>query len=323
MRSSKSYYGVLILMFAVFLYYRHHAKMQNVSHIKDALTESPIQKTEATESQPEKTKLAPTPLEPKPAMRPQMQEQQIKAQELQMPISKSVNLQSQVKKNHLVFERKMNDWAVAFGDVLLGKITTDFAGQFAQIEASSIKLWKNGTIPYAIDATLPNPQRILDVIQYFNENTPVKFVPAQQQKDGLYFTTGEENCYSYVGRVGGFQPIFLSDNCNFSEITHELMHALGFVHEHSRTDRDKYVDIDWSNVAIENQIQFLEVPSMYMLASQTGPFDYGSIMIYSPEDFALDNSRPVIKSKTEKEIKPAETALSDGDLSRLYSVYGK
>ena len=36
--------------------------------------------------------------------------------------------------------------------------------------------WKNNTIPFQIDPTLPNPQRVLDAIKHWEDNTPIRLV---------------------------------------------------------------------------------------------------------------------------------------------------
>lgn len=60
-------------------------------------------------------------------------------------------------------------------------------------------------------------------------------------------------CSSYVGRIGGHQTISVGNEdqsivCKRGNIVHEIAHALGFFHEHSRPDRDDYVDVLWNNV---------------------------------------------------------------------------
>ena len=56
-------------------------------------------------------------------------------------------------------------------------------------------------------------------------------------------------CWSYVGKVGGQQYMSLSDGCQLVNIIlHEFMHAIGFFHEHSRRDRDRYIRVNWENI---------------------------------------------------------------------------
>ena len=47
----------------------------------------------------------------------------------------------------------------------------------------------------------------------------------------------------------GTNRVNLNKNCFVKGIVlHELMHALGFIHEQNRPDRDKFVKIDFDNI---------------------------------------------------------------------------
>ena len=53
-----------------------------------------------------------------------------------------------------------------------------------------------------------------------------------------------------MGRIGGKQHISLPHYCRTTLGTpvHEILHALGFYHEQSRPDRDKYIEVEWKNI---------------------------------------------------------------------------
>lgn len=55
-------------------------------------------------------------------------------------------------------------------------------------------------------------------------------------------------CASFVGCRGGVQPIYLSDSCSAGNLCHEIIHALGLHHEHTRVDRDRYITVQWENI---------------------------------------------------------------------------
>lgn len=58
-------------------------------------------------------------------------------------------------------------------------------------------------------------------------------------------------CFSRIGRDprNVEQKISIGVGCErIGTVVHEIMHSLGFFHEHTRPDRDKFIHIDWSNI---------------------------------------------------------------------------
>ncbi len=59
---------------------------------------------------------------------------------------------------------------------------------------------------------------------------------------------------------------------------HELGHALGFYHEHERTDRDQHILVLTDNV-LPKQLERFEIQSNAIALGAT--YDYGSLMHFS------------------------------------------
>ena len=69
---------------------------------------------------------------------------------------------------------------------------------------------------------------------------------------------------------------------------HELMHALGFFHEHNHKDRDDYLKIHWKNIypGKEKNFDKHEFSNTYGL-----PFDWKSAMLYPADLGGLPKHR--------------------------------
>ncbi|KAH7708339.1 metalloproteinase [Aphelenchoides avenae] len=79
-----------------------------------------------------------------------------------------------------------------------------------------------------------------------------------------------------------------ASGCNwFATAAHEASHVMGMFHEHTRPDRDAYIDIVWSNISAKWQPQY----KMQNTSQTYGiPYDYASNMQYSgyPNDTHVD-----------------------------------
>ena len=63
-------------------------------------------------------------------------------------------------------------------------------------------------------------------------------------------------------------------------IIHELGHTIGLYHEHTRTDRDKYVEIKKENIKHKDLKKQFEIQTEKHRIEDRVPYDYKSIMHY-------------------------------------------
>ncbi|KAK5647157.1 hypothetical protein RI129_002049 [Pyrocoelia pectoralis] len=113
--------------------------------------------------------------------------------------------------------------------------------------------WVNGVVPYEMNQScgFSNEWYIWRAMTVFHRHTCVRFIERQiGDPDWLYFTFEKWGCFSKVGRTGGRQIVNLHPpGCmKIGVILHELMHSIGFFHEHSRRDRDDYIHVYTENI---------------------------------------------------------------------------
>ncbi|KAK0136317.1 High choriolytic enzyme 2 [Merluccius polli] len=127
-------------------------------------------------------------------------------------------------------------------------------------------------------------QVIIQSLVEFHSVSCIRFVWRLCQHDYLYFFPGN-GCWSYVGRQGGRQLVSIQQHgCVSSRvIQHEILHALGFHHEQSRSDRDDFVQIVTENSKPVYLHNFNKVATNNVGTT----YDYNSIMHYSRYAFSL------------------------------------
>ncbi|XP_018585858.1 meprin A subunit alpha-like isoform X2 [Scleropages formosus] len=163
-------------------------------------------------------------------------------------------------------------------------INTAFRWKFPvpYILADSLDLNAKGAVFQAFE--MYRLKSCVDFKPYDGEKTYIKF----EKKDG---------CWSMVGDQQTGQTLSLGNGCDHKAvIEHELLHALGFYHEQSRSDRDDYVDIWLDQVLPGLEHNFNKYDDSFV-TDQNTPYDYESLMHYRPYSFNKNDSIPTITTK--------------------------
>ncbi|XP_065283169.2 zinc metalloproteinase nas-6-like [Dermacentor albipictus] len=158
-------------------------------------------------------------------------------------------------------------------------------------------------------------------MDWIEEKTCLRFVKRARQKDYVRIVS-KKGCYSYIGRNGGQQELSLGSGCHFvGTVTHELLHAVGFFHEHSRPDRDHYINIFPENIieGFLSSFDKLEPSEVRYLTN----FDYQSVMLYGSDAFSRGPGLPSMLAKDGRKLRDVydKIGLSQIDIIRIIGLY--
>ncbi|XP_045539320.1 uncharacterized protein LOC106714493 [Papilio machaon] len=196
------------------------------------------------------------------------------------------------------------------------------------------KKWKQGILPYFIDPNTYDSQlsdTIIKAFDYFEKASCIRLQRLRerptdklslQNVEWLYISNpyGIKQCVHSNERKAnsGVQMVVFGYDClSLGEIVHEVMHILGYSHEHTRPDRDQYITIMWDNIKPGYKKYFTTRADDPLL---TLSYDYASVLHYPARAFSRNGQATVV---TNSNIKIGQRdGLSETDIEKIGMVYG-
>lgn len=196
--------------------------------------------------------------------------------------------------------------------------------------------WPNGVIPFEIQAGHPDQANILEAIRLVNSRTNLCLRPrTANETNFVEFITrndcppNSQCCSSAVGRQGNGRQTITVTRCTVGSIQHEIIHAAGLYHEHTREDRDNFVRILWENI-LPDQPNFTPRDNFTLQQGTISAcaYDYGSIMHYpatafstrpngNPPLFTIEATQPIPQGVRMGQ----RNGLSDCDIRGVNALY--
>ncbi|VDN02044.1 unnamed protein product [Thelazia callipaeda] len=181
--------------------------------------------------------------------------------------------------------------------------------------------WPRGRIPYIL-AAFSQRAIIARAITAYTTRTCIRFTPKQSFDMDYIIIAKIDGCFADFAHVGGPQQVSLADEClSYATVIHELMHVIGFIHEHQRDDRDYFVNILWQNVVPGAHADFEKLNSA-RLSYYGETYDYFSIMHYDSTEGSR-NGQNTLEAKIHgiTPLMGKSTDLSLSDIKRINRAY--
>ncbi|XP_020492740.2 hatching enzyme 1.2 isoform X4 [Labrus bergylta] len=220
----------------------------------------------------------------------------------------SMKLKPELRASAETLADLQEDMIVQEGDILT---------QTVQENRNAVEmLWLDAIVPYVISDELAHEEGDFHTaFQMISDYTCIHFVPHSNEYNYLEFKTGK-GCASFVGCRGGAQPLYHSQKCSVGNLCHEIIHALGLHHEHTRKDRDDYVAVQWDSIMPGREKNF----ALKYGNTQNLPYDINSIMHYGSYFFSVDGNPTVLPFEVGVQM-GQRTHLSHLDIQRINKLY--
>ncbi|OQV19678.1 putative High choriolytic enzyme 1 [Hypsibius exemplaris] len=182
--------------------------------------------------------------------------------------------------------------------------------------------WSKRTVPFIVSDKFSESQRasIVAAQREIEDGTCVRFRPRTDETDYIEYVSDHEGCNALVGRQGGRQEVNLEvpECVEHGTIVHETLHALGFNHEQTRSDRDDYIIVKLDNILPTRQHNYEKEQTNNLKT----PYDFTSIMHYDTTYFAVDLKLPTMVSREAgRKIAPNKDHMSAIDKWRVNVLY--
>ncbi|XP_055505954.1 low choriolytic enzyme-like [Leucoraja erinacea] len=211
---------------------------------------------------------------------------------------------------------------IHFGDVLVDKSRNAMVCNWKPKSC----LWpasKDGNVyvPYILSSDYDEFDKMIiqNSLAEISSLTCVKYYYRRHNEPAYISVKPKKGCYSYVGYQKKERSLSLEKpGCvHFGVVAHEFLHAIGFQHEQSRSDRDEHITIFQDNIISGQEYNFNRLNTNNLGTK----YDYGSIMHYGKTAFAKSGTITMVPKPDPNVELGQYLGLTTTDVYKINKLY--